>query len=89
MTQYVVYRHGRADAAQGADQGLPRKMAVARVDAGGPEEACRLAAREVSVSPNQHLTAEPAADVDAREQNLNRRVEALPADPRPGPEEPS
>ena len=87
MQLYVVYRHGWADAEQSAQDGLPRKMAVARVEADCPEEACRLAAREVSVAPNQHLSAEPAGEVDAREQNLNRRVEALNAGPRPAAED--
>jgi hypothetical protein len=77
MKRYVIYRHGWADAGQSAEQGLPRKMAVARLEANSPEEACRLAAREVTLAPNQHLTAEPADEVDARTHDLSRRVESL------------
>ena len=52
-------------------------MAVARIEAGSAEEACRLAAPRVTLHENQHLTAEPAEEVDARENNLNLRAEAL------------
>jgi hypothetical protein len=77
MAQYVVYRHGWNDANQSRALGLPMKMAVARLEAASPEEACRLAQRTVTVLADQHLSAEPADTVDAREDNLNLRVEAL------------
>jgi hypothetical protein len=77
MKLYVVYRHGWSDAGQSAEQGLPRKMAVARVEADSPEEACLGAAGQVSVAANQYLTAEPADEVDAQVQDLNRRAEVL------------
>src|SRR5262249_42807863 len=67
MQQYVVYRHGWNEANQSRANGLPEKMPVARVDADSPEEACRIAARTVTVEANQHLSAEPAAAVDAQE----------------------
>jgi hypothetical protein len=83
MTQYVVYRHGWSEANQPPEHGLPQKMAVARVEADSPEEACRVAARRVTLAADQHLSAEPAAAVDAKENNLNLRVEALNAEEGP------
>ncbi len=77
MAHYVVYRHGYNDANQSAALGLPEKMAVARLEAASPDEACQLARRTATVLANQHLTAEPAESVDAHEDNLNLRVEAL------------
>jgi len=76
MKEYVIYRHGW-DANQDPARGLPEKMAVLRVSAATAEEACRLAAQRLTLSANQHLSAEPAAEVDAKEEDLNRRVEAL------------
>jgi hypothetical protein len=73
MPTYVVYRHGLNP----ATQGLPEKMPVARLEAGSPEEACRLAAKQVPVAPGQSLSAELAEVVDARENNLNLKAEAL------------
>lgn len=72
VKQYVVYRHGWNEANQSAAHGLPQKMAVARIQAGSAEEACRLAAPQVTLAENQHLSAEPAEVVDAKEQELNR-----------------
>jgi len=69
--QYVVYRHGWNPANQDPDAGLPEKMAVARVEAGSPEDACELASRQITLEPNQHLSAEPAEEVDAHETELN------------------
>lgn len=77
MKEYVVYRHGWNADNQSPDAGLPEKMAVARIEASSPAEACRLARPRVTLHPNQHLSAEPAADVDAKENNLNLRAEAL------------
>jgi hypothetical protein len=71
MKQWVVYRHGWNETDQNPAHGLPEKMAVARVDAASADEACRVAARQVTVLPGQHLSAEPAADVDAKEAALN------------------
>jgi hypothetical protein len=77
MKEYVVYRHGWNAANQSREAGLPEKMPVARLDADSPEEACRLAASRVTLQDNQHLSAEPADEVDAHENNLNLRAEAL------------
>jgi len=77
MKEYVVYRHGWNAENQSPEAGLPEKMPVARIEAKSPEEACRLARARVTLYENQHLSAEPAADVDARENNLNLRAEAL------------
>jgi len=77
MKQYVVYRHGWNAENQSPDAGLPEAMPVARIDADSPEEACRLARDRVTLLDNQYLTAEPADEVDARENNLNLRAEAL------------
>jgi hypothetical protein len=87
VREYVVYRHGHADANQSAGRGQPEKMAVARVTADGPEEACRLARPQVTLAAGQYLTAEPAADVDAKEHALNRSPRTLHSMPsRPEPE---
>jgi hypothetical protein len=71
MALYVVYRHGFNEANQSPERGLPEKMPVARVQADSPEEACRLAAREVTLADNQHLSAEPADVEDAKEAARN------------------
>ncbi len=72
MKEYVVYRHGWNDANQSQAQGLPEKMAVARVQADSPEEACRIAAPQVTLFGNQHLSAEAAEVIDGKEYNMNR-----------------
>jgi hypothetical protein len=77
MKEYIVYRHGLAEATQSASQGLPEKMPVARIEAESEADACRLATQLVAVSPGQYLSAEPAEAADAEEANINRRVEAL------------
>ena len=77
MKEYIIYRHGWNEANQDAASGLPEKMAVLRVWAETPEQACALAAQRLSLSPNQRLSAEAAEAVDAKEEDLNRRVEAL------------
>jgi hypothetical protein len=77
MKQYVVYRHGWNAANQNPEAGLPEKMPVARLEANDPDDACRRARAQVTVHENQHLSAEPADEVDARENNLNLRAEAL------------
>ena len=77
MKEYVVYRHGWDEANQDAARGLPEKMAVLRVWADSPEQACGLAAGRLSLLPSQWLSAEDAAAIDAKEEDLNRRVEAL------------
>jgi len=74
MQEYVVYRHGWNEANQDPRHGLPEKMAVARIEASSPEEACRLASRQVTLMAGQTLSAEPAVDVDAREELLNRKA---------------
>jgi hypothetical protein len=77
MREYVVYRHGWNEDNQSRSAGLPEKMPVARLRAGSPEEACRLAAADVTVHANQHLSAEPAEEVDVGEAKLNLKGEAL------------
>ncbi len=83
MKEYVVYRHGWNVENQNPDAGLPEKMAVARIEAANPEDACRRAAPRVTLHENQYLSAEPADEVDAREHNLNLRAEALSSPRRP------
>jgi hypothetical protein len=68
MREYMVYRH-----AAGAADRLP----VLRVQAASPEEACRRAAQQVPVAPGQILTAEAADCLDAKEEALNLKAEAL------------
>jgi hypothetical protein len=79
MNEYVVYRHGWDEVNQNPAQGVPEKMPVLRVEAASADEACRLAAQRVPVAPSQHLSAEPAQEVDAKEHDISRRVEALPS----------
>jgi hypothetical protein len=76
MRRYVVYRHGYNEDDQRADQGLPEKMAVLRLEADSPEDACQRAAPQVRVAANQYLSAEPPEEVDAREETLNRTARA-------------
>jgi hypothetical protein len=77
MQEYVIYRHGFDEANQKAEDGLPAKMPVLRVQAKNPEEAVQLAAKHVSVGSGQRLTAELAAWLDAKENNLDLKAEAL------------
>ena len=74
MKEYVVYRHGWNDINQNASHGLPEKMAVGRIEAESAEEACRLVGRHVLLLGGQHLTAEPAAKVDSKEEVLNQKA---------------
>jgi hypothetical protein len=74
MKEYIVYRHGWNVANQNPAHGLPQKQAVLRLYANSPEEACELARPQVEVLDNQYLTAEPAADVDAKENQLNQKA---------------
>lgn len=80
MKWYVVYREGWNQANQPPEHGLPQKMAVARVQADSPEEACRQAAANVTLKNNQRLTAEPAEVVDAKENQMNLKTEAVPVE---------
>jgi hypothetical protein len=76
MRQSVVYRHGYNEADQRPEQGLPEKMPVLRLEADSAEDACRRAARQVTLAAGQHLSAEPADEADAREELLNRTARA-------------
>jgi hypothetical protein len=77
MRQFVVYRHGWHKANQDPERGLPEKMPVLRVEADSPEDAIRRARDQVTVFDNQHLSAEPADEVDAVVNNLALKAEAL------------
>lgn len=77
MQEYIIYRHGWNENNQRQDAGLPEKMPVARIEAQSPEDACKQSLQQVTVLANQYLTAEPADEVDARENNLNLKAEAL------------
>lgn len=81
MKQYVIYRHGWNADNQSPQAGLPEKMPVARIDADSPEDACQIAAAQATLHENQYLTAEPADEVDAYENNLN--LSANQIEPRP------
>jgi hypothetical protein len=73
MREYVVYRHGWNDVNQDPKHGLPEKMAVGRIEAESPEEACQRVQPDVLVLTNQYLSAEPATEVDAKEELLNKK----------------
>jgi hypothetical protein len=77
MPEYIVYRHGWNDANQPRDKGLPEKMPVVRIEANSPEEACFLAAEQVSLFAGQYFSAEPADAVDAQVNNISLKAEAL------------
>lgn len=79
MPHYVIYRHGWNDANQSQANGMPEKMAVLRLDADSPEEACRRARSQVTLFGQQSLSAEPAALADDYENKLDQRVESLNA----------
>jgi len=72
MKEFVIYRHGWNESNQSPGQGLPEKMAVLRIEAVTPEEACLLAQRSVVLLGDQFLSAEPAPELDAKEDLLNR-----------------
>jgi hypothetical protein len=76
MREYIIYRHGFHPGLQSAEHGLPEKMAVARVHADDADEACRCARHEVEIGEGQHLSAEPADEVDAHEAELNLTARA-------------
>ena len=78
MREYIVYREGWDEANQDPGRGVPEKMAVARLLAASPEEACRMAAKQVATSATQRLTAEPADAADAKEASLNVSPRSLP-----------
>lgn len=77
MREYIIYRHGYNDSNQAPDRGLPEKMPVLRLQATSPEEACRLAADQVTLHEGQTLSAEPAAEVDAKVNGMAMTAEAL------------
>jgi hypothetical protein len=79
MREYIVYRVEGPDPGPGLAQG--DKRAVARLFAAGPEEAIRQAAPGVTLRPGQRLTAEPAEEVDAREEEIDRPARAPEATP--------
>jgi hypothetical protein len=77
MEQFIIYRHGWDDSNRAQQQGLPPKMPVLRVEADNPEDALRQAASQISLTAQQHLSAELAAPIDAKEGALSIKPEAL------------
>lgn len=73
MKEYVVYR----EEISATVPGRPDRRAVARVEADSQEEACRIAARGVTLTAGERLTAEPADEADAREAAMDRSARAL------------
>ena len=73
MPEFIVYR------TEGAN-----RRAVARVEAGSADDACRRATPTVALDAGQTLTAEPAEVVDARDAELNRTSRDLARDTRGG-----
>jgi hypothetical protein len=53
MKDFIIYRHGWNETNQSPSQGLPEKMAVLRLEAETPEEACHLAQRRVALQAGQ------------------------------------
>lgn len=74
MKEYIVYRHGWNDVNQNPRHGLPKKQAVLRLQADSPEAACQLATPQVSLLGDQYLTAESAAEIDAKEEQRNSKA---------------
>jgi hypothetical protein len=81
MSWFVVYRHGFHESNQSPDRGQPEEMAVARVESADAEEACRLAAPQVTVAAGQRLSAEPADELDATEAEMNRTARTMGSPP--------
>src|SRR4051794_40955085 len=77
MREYIVYRHGGDKATEGETMAGRDERPVARLFAGDPAEACRLASAQVSLSQGQWLSAEPADQVDAKVNEIGLRQEAL------------
>ena len=77
MKQWNVYRHGYNAANNSARHGGPISVPVARVEAETADEACDLAAKRVTVYNGQYLYATDAAEEDAKEAEIDRRVEVL------------
>jgi hypothetical protein len=55
-------------------------MPVLRISANSPEEACEKAARQVQLGATQRLSAEPADEVDARNQALDLTAHSMNSD---------
>ena len=72
MENYCVYRYGSNAANQSMNNG---PCLVAKVEAKDELEACELAAQRVSVYNGQHLEAELASEVEAREADIDERVD--------------
>jgi hypothetical protein len=89
MPEYIIYRHDRGQADPEVDRGDPNKRPVARVEATSAEEACRIGAQRIRLGTDQHLSAEPAAPVDAHEAELNRTSRALARETLPDITEPA
>lgn len=70
--RYYVYRTG----SNAANQPMTcTPVHVATVEAATADEACELAAKRVTVYANQFLSAEIAEEVEAREAEIDERVE--------------
>lgn len=77
MSKWTVSRYGSNAANQPMEAG---PVTVAEVEAGSEDEACRLAAKRVTVYNNQRLDAELTEEVEAREAEIDSRVKVLSED---------
>jgi hypothetical protein len=83
--EWIVYRHGYNAFNNPAAAGGPEDVRVARVRTGTAEDACALVravatqtpSAGVTVYANQYLYARDAAEVDAEEEEVRRRVDLL------------
>lgn len=75
--KFYIYRKGYNTANQPLASGGPETQKVAEVEANSKDEAEKLALERVTVYNNQTLWAEPAEEVDARELEIDERVNLL------------
>lgn len=71
--RFYVSRHG----SNAVNQSMTPVLCIAEVEASSAEEACRLAEQRVTVYNNQHLSAQPAEEIDAQQAEIDRRVTVL------------
>ena len=89
MPEFIIYRHDRGRPDAELDRGDSNKRPVARVQANDAADACRIAAKQLTLDAGQHLSAEPADTADARETDLNRTSRALARETLPEITEPA
>jgi hypothetical protein len=78
MKEYVVYRHGWNVVNQNPEHGLPEQLAVLRIKADNPEEACRLARRSLCSMTNTSPPSRRRKSMPRRNCFTARQAEPTP-----------